>query len=37
LEARIRSLPLGQLENLAVALLDFAAEADLLAWLEDPS
>ncbi len=32
-EARIRALPLPQLEALAEALLDFQAAADLEAWL----
>jgi predicted transposase YdaD len=32
-EARIRALPLPQLETLAEALLDFQAAADLEAWL----
>lgn len=34
-ESQIRALPLNQLENLAVTLLDFTTEADLLAWLAD--
>jgi hypothetical protein len=32
-EARIRALPLPQLEALAEALLDFRGPADLEAWL----
>jgi predicted transposase YdaD len=32
-EARIRALPLPQLESLAEALLDFQGAADLEAWL----
>jgi len=32
-EARIRALPLPQLEALAEALLDFQGAADLEAWL----
>ena len=31
--ARIKALPLGQLESLAEALLDFSSLADLAAWL----
>jgi hypothetical protein len=31
---RIEALPLEQLEELAEALLDFQAPADLAAWLE---
>ena len=32
-EARIRALPLEQLEELAEALLDFTGPVDLVAWL----
>jgi hypothetical protein len=32
-EARIRALPLEQLETLAEALLDFEGPSDLDAWL----
>ena len=31
--ARIKALPLAQLESLADALLDFSGPADLAAWL----
>ncbi|MGL6133596.1 MAG: DUF4351 domain-containing protein [Prochlorococcaceae cyanobacterium] len=31
--ARIKALPLGKLESLADALLDFQGPADLTAWL----
>lgn len=34
LEARIKTLPLAQLEELGEALLDFSQMADLVAWLE---
>jgi predicted transposase/invertase (TIGR01784 family) len=34
LEARIKALPLAQLEELGEALLDFSQMADLVAWLE---
>ncbi|MEB3156794.1 MAG: DUF2887 domain-containing protein [Cyanobacteriota bacterium] len=34
-QARIRALPLGRLQELAVALLDFQGPADLEAWLID--
>jgi predicted transposase YdaD len=33
--ARIKTLPLGQLEALAEALLDFSGPADLAAWLSE--
>ena len=33
--ARIKALPLGQLEALAEALLDFSGPADLAAWLAE--
>jgi predicted transposase YdaD len=33
--ARIMALPLGQLESLAEALLDFSGPADLAAWLAE--
>jgi len=33
--ARIKALPLEQLEALAKALLDFTGSADLAAWLAD--
>lgn len=36
-EARIRSLSIEQLENLAEALLDFSNAADLAAWLDQQS
>jgi hypothetical protein len=32
---RIQALPLGQLEALAEALLDFSGPADLAAWLSE--
>jgi predicted transposase YdaD len=35
LEARIHQLTANQLENLAEALLDFAAAENLVAWLDD--
>jgi hypothetical protein len=35
--ARIKALPLGQLEALAEALLDFSGPADLAAWLAEHS
>jgi Domain of unknown function (DUF4351) len=34
LEAKIKTLPLAQLEELGEALLDFSQMADLVAWLE---
>jgi predicted transposase YdaD len=34
LEARIKALPLAQLEELGEALLDFSQMADLVDWLE---
>jgi predicted transposase YdaD len=34
LEARIKTLPLAQLEELGEALLDFSQMADLGAWLD---
>lgn len=37
LEERIRQLSLTQLEDLADALFDFSAEADLVAWLQQVS
>jgi predicted transposase/invertase (TIGR01784 family) len=37
LQQRIRQLSVVELENLAEALLDFSSEADLVAWLENPS
>jgi len=33
--ARIKALPLGQLESLAEVLLDFSGPADLAAWLAE--
>ena len=35
--ARIKALPLEQLEALAEALLDFSGPADLAAWLAEHS
>jgi predicted transposase YdaD len=35
--ARIKALPIGQLEALAEALLDFSSPADLAAWLAEHS
>jgi predicted transposase YdaD len=35
--ARIKALPLAQLEALAEALLDFSGPADLAAWLAEHS
>lgn len=37
LEERIRQLSITQLEDLADALFDFSAEADLVAWLQQVS
>ena len=37
LQQRINQLSVEQLENLAVALLDFSNEADLVTWLENNS
>ena len=37
LQERIQQLPLTQLEDLAVALLDFSSVADLEAWLQQVS
>jgi len=37
LQQRIHQLSVVQLENLAEALLDFSAEADLVTWLENVS
>jgi predicted transposase YdaD len=34
LEARVKQLSVSQLEDLAVALLDFASVEDLTAWLQ---
>jgi Domain of unknown function (DUF4351) len=34
LEARIKALPLAQLEELGEALLDFSQMNDLVAWLD---
>jgi predicted transposase YdaD len=34
LEARVKTLPLAQLEELGEALLDFSQMADLVTWLE---
>ncbi|MEC4881729.1 MAG: DUF4351 domain-containing protein, partial [Scytonema sp. PMC 1070.18] len=37
LQQSVKQLSVEQLENLAVALLDFSNEADLVAWLESHS